>query len=49
MISADAAAGALQEHFLANADRGDDAANDELIAGILHRIRARQASRESGC
>jgi len=44
LISADAAARALQEHFLANADRGDDAANDELVAELLRRIRARQAT-----
>jgi hypothetical protein len=46
LISAEAAARALQEYFLANADRGDNAANDELIAEILRRMRA---SRESGC
>ena len=49
LISADAAARALQEHFLANADRGDNAANDELVAEMLRRIRALQASREGGC
>ena len=48
LISADAAAQALQEYFLANADRGDDAANDELIAEILRRIRALRASRAGG-
>ncbi len=49
LISTDAAAQALQEHFLANADRGDHAANDDLVAELLQRIRARQASREDGC
>jgi hypothetical protein len=49
LISADAAARALQEYFLANADRGDDAANDELVAEMLRRIRARQACPEGGC
>jgi len=49
VISADAAARALREYFLANADRGDDAANDELIAEMLRRIRARRASHEGGC
>jgi hypothetical protein len=49
LISAEAAARALQEYFLANADRGDDAANDELVAEMLRRIRARQASPEGGC
>ena len=49
LISADAASRALQEYFLANADRGDNAANDELIAEILRRMRALRASREGGC
>ncbi len=49
VISADAAARVLQEYFLANADRGDDAANDELVAEMLRRIRARQAAPEDGC
>ncbi|MGH3754617.1 MAG: hypothetical protein ACRDRP_18345 [Pseudonocardiaceae bacterium] len=49
LLSADAAARALQEYFLANADRGDDAANDELVAEMLRRIRARQAAPEGGC
>lgn len=48
-ISADAAAKALQEYFLVNADRGDHAANDDLVAELVHRIRARQASRQGGC
>ena len=49
LISADAAAQALQEYFLANADRGNDAANDELVAEMLRRMRALRASREGGC
>jgi hypothetical protein len=49
LISADAAARALQEYFLANADRGDHVANDELVAEILRRIRALRASQEGGC
>ncbi len=49
VISANAAARALQEYFLANADRGDNAANDELVAEMVHRIRALRASREGGC
>ncbi len=49
VISADAAARALQEYFLANADRGDDAANDELVAEMLRRMRALRVSREGGC
>ena len=49
LISAEAAARALQECFLANADRGDNAANDELVAELLRRMRALRASREGGC
>jgi hypothetical protein len=49
VISVDAAARALQEYFLANADRGDDAANDELVAEMLRRMRALRASREGEC
>ncbi|MGH3935755.1 MAG: hypothetical protein ACRDS1_12400 [Pseudonocardiaceae bacterium] len=48
LISGDAAARALQERFLANADRGDAAANDELIAEMLRRIRALRACHEGG-
>ncbi len=49
VISTDAAAKALQEYFLANADRDDHAANDDLVAELVRRIRARQASGEGGC
>ena len=35
---------ALCDYFLANADRGDNVANDELVAELVRRIRARQAS-----
>ncbi len=42
MISAEAAARALCELFLANADRGDNAANDHLIAEMVGRIRTQQ-------
>lgn len=49
LISADAAARKLQEYFLVNADRGDNAANDELVAEMMRRIRALRASREGGC
>jgi hypothetical protein len=49
LLSADAAARALQEHFLDNADRGDDAANDEFVAEILRRIRALRATHEGSC
>ncbi len=41
-----AAAEALRDYFLANADRGDNAANDELIAELVHRIRTHQAARD---
>ncbi len=46
MISAEAAARALCELFLANADRGDNAANDHLIAEIVGRIRTQQEQLE---
>ena len=49
LISAEAAARALQEHFLANADRGDNAANDQLVAELVRRIRVQRASHEGGC
>ena len=49
LINGDAAARALQEYFLANADRGDDDANDELVAEMLRRMRALRVSREGGC
>ncbi len=49
LVSADAAARALQELFLANADRGDHAANDELVAELLRRIRALRATHEGRC
>ncbi|HKR48024.1 MAG TPA: hypothetical protein VJT72_00325 [Pseudonocardiaceae bacterium] len=49
LISASVAAQALQEYFLANADRGDNAANDELVTELLRRIRALRASHDSGC
>ena len=45
--SADAAGRALQEYFLANADRGDAAVNYELVAEILRRIRALRATPEA--
>lgn len=31
---------ALRDAFLANADRGDNAANDQLVDVLMHRIRA---------
>ena len=46
MISAETAARALCELFLANADRGDNAANDHLIAEMVNRIRTQQESRD---
>ena len=46
MISAEAAAKTLCELFLTNADRGDNAANDHLIAEMVGRIRAQQESRD---
>lgn len=49
LISADAAARALQEYFMVNANRGDNAANDELVTEILRRIRTLRASPGDGC
>jgi hypothetical protein len=46
--SSAAAAQALCAYFLANADRGDNAANDELVAELVRRIRIQQASGKSG-
>jgi len=49
MIDSPEAAGkALGELFLANADCGDDAANDHLVAELVRRIRAQQHSRDGG-
>lgn len=48
LISANAAAKALQDHFLANADRGDNAANDEFVDALLSRIRAQRISSVGG-
>jgi hypothetical protein len=42
VINAADAASALCEYFLANAERGDHAANDHLVAELVDRIRARQ-------
>ncbi|MGH3924402.1 MAG: hypothetical protein ACRDTT_16330 [Pseudonocardiaceae bacterium] len=49
LISATAAAEALRDFFLANADRGDNAANDQLVAELVRRIRAQRASHNGGC
>lgn len=46
VISAEVAAKALCELFLTNADRGDHAANDHLVAEMVGRIRARQDSHD---
>lgn len=46
IMSPGAAAQALCDQFLANADRGDHAANDELVTELLCRIRSRQATWE---
>ena len=43
VISADAAAQVLCDYFLANAERGDNAANDEFIAELALRMRTGQA------
>ncbi len=44
VLTAQAAATALCEYFLANADRDDNAANDDLVAELVDRIRARRHS-----
>ncbi len=44
LISANVAANALHDYFLANADRGDNAANEAL----LHRIRAERIASGDG-
>lgn len=46
--SPDAAARMLCDHFLANADRGDNAGNDELVTELARRIRVQQASSDGG-
>ena len=43
VISADDAAQVLCDYFLANAERGDNAANDEFVAELALRMRTRQA------
>ncbi|MGH8571593.1 MAG: hypothetical protein ACREX8_03325 [Gammaproteobacteria bacterium] len=35
---------ALCEYFLANAERGDNAANDQLVAELARRIRAQRSA-----
>ncbi len=44
ILSPAAAAEVLCACFLANADRGDHAANDELVAELVRRIRTHQAA-----
>ena len=48
VITAEAAATALCEYFLANAERDDNAANDDLVAELVDRIRARRQSGDDG-
>ena len=45
---AHAAGRALCDYFLANADRGDNAVNDQLVAELVRRIRMRQAASDDG-
>jgi hypothetical protein len=45
---AHAAGRALCDYFLANADRGDNAVNDQLVAELVRRIRMRQAAGDDG-
>lgn len=44
--SQEAAGPALGALFLANADRGDNAANDHLVAALVRRIRSQQHCRD---
>jgi hypothetical protein len=48
VISADTADRVLCDYFLANAERGDNAANDEFVAELALRIRAGQARSVGG-
>lgn len=48
VISADIADRVLCDYFLANAGRGDNAANDEFVAELALRIRAEQARSVGG-
>jgi hypothetical protein len=48
VISADTADRVLCDYFLANAGRGDNAANDEFVAELALRIRAGQARSVGG-
>ncbi|MGH3670332.1 MAG: hypothetical protein ACRDSH_06815 [Pseudonocardiaceae bacterium] len=34
----------LRDYFLTNAERGDNAANDEFVAELTRRIRARRSA-----
>lgn len=49
LMSTDAAATALRDFFLANAERGDNAANDQLVTELVCRIRAQRANYNGGC
>lgn len=44
LANAAAAGQALCEYFLANADRGDNVANDQLVAELTRRIRAQRSA-----
>lgn len=46
--SPDAAARVLCDYFLTNADRGDNAANNEFVAELVCRIRAQHACSDGG-
>jgi hypothetical protein len=48
LVSANVAANALHDYFLANADRGANAANDELVEALVHRIRAERIASADG-
>ncbi len=46
VMSAQDAGKVLCELFLTNAERGNNAVNDELVAELVHRIRTAQHSRD---
>lgn len=48
LISANVVANVLHDYFLANADRGDNAANDDLVEALVHRIRAERIASDGG-
>lgn len=48
IASREDAGNALRDLFLANADRGDNAGNDQLVDALVRRMRALRASGDGG-